>query len=152
MIKNFLDFLNENNAPDENNESPKLTNNERYETLALIKAIQNGNMNYVKNYFDEHINDKDIQQQIASNILRCMYNNQKDICDYLLNLDVMNNGSITKDGNITNINVDFLFKSFISNAKDLNKPDFLEMIIQQYDRNGVKYPSIYSGKEPIDIV
>jgi hypothetical protein len=31
-----------------------------------------------------------------------MYNNQKDICDYLLNLDVMNNGSITKDGNITN--------------------------------------------------
>jgi hypothetical protein len=62
MIKNFLDFLNENNAPDENNESPKLTNNERYETLALIKAIQNGNMNYVKNYFDEHINDKDIQQ------------------------------------------------------------------------------------------
>jgi hypothetical protein len=57
-----------------------------------------------------------------------MYNNQKDICDYLLNLDVMNNGSITKDGNITNINVDFLFKSFISNAKDLNKPDFLEMI------------------------
>ena len=150
MIKNFIDFINENMAPDEI-ETPNIeTNNSRTEVLDLLKAIINGNLSFVKGYFEKHINDKNIETHIVSQIVKCVFNGQKEICEYLLNLEPINNSSFIKDNHIINNNIEYLFRSAISTAKDLNKLDMMEMIIQQYDRNGVKRPSEYSGKEPID--